>query len=396
MDRENFGWVNNMKKLVYIANNRIPAERAYSIQIMHMCVELSKMCHTSGWNFELVVPKRDNPLGQDPFRYHGFSNTFKIEWLWCFDAIAKLVALGSFAYWINSITFLFSLLAWRMRERSDFVVFTRELFIAFLFKKSILELHTIPDKTSWIYKMMIRKQKKIVAITHAMKEDLVLLGCNSETILVAPDGIDLERFGVEIDKGEARTELDIPANKFVVTYTGSFFQHDWKGVDVLLDAAKGLTGHEEILFILVGGHPEELSEMGEYKKYSNIKLVGHTSFDIVRKYLAAADVLVLPNKSGSRVSERYTSPLKLFEYMAARRLIIASDLPSVREILSEDSAIFIAPNNSSEIARAVVKSLEDFSKSDNRIVEAYKIVEKNTWSLRAKRIFEAFNLDLQD
>lgn len=362
-----------MKKLVYIANNRIPAERAYSIQLMHMCMEFSKICSKSGWGFELVAPKRYNPLGRDPFTYHGFTESFKIVWLWCFDAIGKFVALGSFAYWISSITFLFSLLFWRIRERGEFVVFTREIFIAFLFKKSVLELHTIPDKTSWVYKMMLRNQKKIVAITHAMKEDLALLGCKPENILVAPDGIDLDRFGTELDKNEARGELNIPSNKFVVTYTGSFFQHEWKGVDVLLDAAKKLAERQDILFVLVGGHSEELSEMGEYKKYSNIRLVGHTSFDVVRKYLAAADVLVLPNKAGPRVSERYTSPLKLFEYMASRRLIIASDLPSIKEVLDDKSAFFVEPSSSNSLAKTVENlSKKDLHEFDEMVDLAYK------------------------
>lgn len=377
-----------MKKLVYIANNRIPAERAYSIQIMHMCVEFAKICNKIGWEFELVVPKRFNPLGRNPFLYHGFSESFKVVWLWCFDAIGKFVVLGSLAYWISSATFLASLMFWRLRERGECVVFTREIFIAFLFKKSVLELHTIPDKISLVYKMMLRKQKKIVAITHTMKDDLVALGCRPENILVAPDGIDLERFDGEVDKSFARNEMGIPANKFVITYTGSFFQHDWKGVDVLLEAAKMLVSREDILFVLVGGHPEELSEMGEYKKYSNILLVGHTSFDVVRKYLGAADVLVLPNKSGSRVSERYTSPLKLFEYMAACRLIVASDLPSIREVLDDTSAIFVEPSN----AGALAKTIEFLSKKDPRDFEgvvsgAYKKSLDFSVQKRAEKIY---------
>jgi glycosyltransferase involved in cell wall biosynthesis len=383
-----FDWL-GMKKLVYIVNNRIPAERAYSIQIMHMCMEFSKICNKSNWQFELLAPKRDNPLGRDPFKYHGFPESFKIVWLWCFDAIGKFVALGSFAYWINSITFLLSLFSWRIRERGEFIIFTREIFIALFFSKSVLELHTIPDNASWAYKMMLRNQKKIVAITHAMKEDLVSLGCKSENIFVAPDGIDLDRFGVEIDKSVARSGLGIPADKFVVAYTGSFFQHDWKGVDVLLDAAKSLVDHENILFVLVGGHPEELSEMGEYKKYSNVKLVGHTSFDVVRKYLAAADILVLPNKSGSRVSERYTSPLKLFEYMAARRLILASDLPSIREVLDDDSAVFVESSRadllSLKIQELSKKTVSDF---DSMISCAYNHSKAYSVDKRAENIFE--------
>ena len=62
-------------------------------------------------------------------------------------------------------------------------------------------------------------------------------------------------------------------------------------------------------------------------------------------WLKSADVLVLPNKKGEKISERYTSPLKLFEYMASGRPMIVSDLSSLREIVSAETAMFVEPND---------------------------------------------------
>lgn len=378
-----------MKKLVYIVNNRIPAERANSIQTMHMCVEFSKICNKKGWNFELVAPRRKNPLGYDPCAYHGFAEKIKIQWLWCFDAIGKFPGLGVVAYWLHSISYVISLIFWFLRDTDEIVVFTREIFIALLFRKHILELHTIPDKPSSLYRWAIQRCVNIVAITEGMKQDLVTMGCSESSIMVAPDGIDLKRFGDEMDQVMVRSELQIPSDAFVVVYTGSFFQHSWKGVDVLLEAAKKLSVHKNILVILVGGHAEELSEMGEYKNFENIRLVGHSPFATVRKYLAAADVLVLPNKSGSITSERYTSPLKLFEYMAVRRVIIASDLPSIREILDDESAFFVEPSSSEKLAN-IILHVSNMDKKDfkSKIDSAYKKAKEYAVDIRAERIFK--------
>lgn len=377
-----------MKKLVYIANNRIPAERAYSIQITQMCVEFAKICDKRGWYFELVVPQRYLQAGADIFTYHGFKKTFNVVYLACFDAIHLMPWLGKIAYWLQSITFIFSLLAWFFKQKEDVVaIYTREFYIAAIFSGSIFEMHSLPEKPSLFFRILLRRCKNIVVITNALKQDLVAFGINSNTILVAPDGIDLERFDNSISKEVARRELNIPIDKFVVVYTGSFFQHAWKGVDILLGAVKKLK-EKDILFILVGGHPEEDELTSEFHSYSNLRIIGHTSFQGVKKYLATADAVVIPNKSGYHVSERHTSPLKLFEYMAARRVIIAARLPSIMEVVDESCAIFFEPNNVDDLAQKIYETFLDNKGCDQKIDEAYERVKSYTWARRANSITE--------
>jgi glycosyltransferase involved in cell wall biosynthesis len=382
-----------MKKLVYIANNRMPAERAYSSQIMSMCMEFAELCSQRNWNFELVIPRRYLPAGEDVFSYHGFEKKFNVVYLACYDAIHLIPQLGQLAYWLQSITFVASLLLWRLKQTDKITVYTREIYISAFFSQSAYEMHTIPERASWLLRRLLRRCTYIIAITHGMKRDLISLGCDAERILVASDGIDLERFGNEISKESARRDLVLPVDKFIVVYAGSFFQHLWKGVTTLLSAAKKLDHETHILFIFVGGHPEEIDAINEgLKNYENIKLVEHSPFQVVRKYLAAADVLVIPNNSGYRVSNHYTSPLKLFEYMAAQRLIVASDLPSIKEIISEESAVFFEPNNVDDLSSVLQNLSHNYGLHKQKVFNSFNLVKSYTWKKRAERILGFLDL----
>ena len=103
-------------------------------------------------------------------------------------------------------------------------------------------------------------------------------------------------------------------------------------------------------------------------------------------YLAAADVLVLPNTARTRMSERYTSPLKLFDYMAAHRPIVASDLPSLRDILTHENAILVGPDDASALRDGIRKILDDKAFGVQLAERAFEDVHRYTWQKRAAKI----------
>jgi glycosyltransferase involved in cell wall biosynthesis len=83
------------------------------------------------------------------------------------------------------------------------------------------------------------------------------------------------------------------------------------------------------------------------------------------------------------------SPLKMFEYMASKRPIIASDLPSVREVLGEDDALFVKPDNSEDLAQKIKIILSSLEKCDKIATKAlHKVREHYTWSRRAQNIIK--------
>ncbi len=185
----------------------------------------------------------------------------------------------------------------------------------------------------------------------------------------------------------AELKFVLPQDKKIILYAGSFYLYDWKGVDVLLEVAQKLNA-ENWLFVLVGGNAKEIKEIQNKYQLENILLVGHQPQNEIPIYLKAADILVLPNKKGFEASEKYTSPLKLFEYMASGRPIVASDLPSIREILNENNAVLVEPNNAKALAEGIKKVLSNPELVDKISQKAYEDVKNYTWGKRVSQILK--------
>ena len=101
---------------------------------------------------------------------------------------------------------------------------------------------------------------------------------------------------------------------------------------------------------------------------------------------AVADVLVLPATADHDISA-YTSPLKLFEYMAARRPIVASDLPVLQEILQNgENALLFRERDSFDLAQKIKILLAESELSEKLVQRAWERVQQFTWEERANRI----------
>lgn len=373
-------------KLIYIDTARLPTEKAHGYQICKMCEEFG----AAGLEVILWVPSRDNEIKQNIYEYYGLKNNFKIVKLPSLNFLNIRKISGKLEYWLRNYLFFFSLLFKGVAR--DALIYTRVPEIAFMFSlkgnKVIFESHTWPESKRKIFKFFARKSDLIITITEALKKVYTENGFLENKILVAPDGVDLEKFDLEILKDEARRKINLPLDKKIIIYTGHLY--NWKGAQVLADAAKFLSDNELIVF--VGGTPKDLSEFKEKNKEKrNILIVGQKSHMEIPFYLKAADILILPNKKGESISEKYTSPLKLFEYMASGRPIVASDLPSIREILSEKNCLFFRPNDANDLAEKIKNIINNKELADKIAEQGYLDAKNYTWEKRAKDIIEFIN-----
>lgn len=364
-------------KITYVANIRVPSERAHAIQIMKMCETFAAL----GNDVELLVPdkrSKHSRIGEteDPFAYFGVRPLFSVTRLgWRHYSEHKL---GSF---LGFLQFSMLALARVWRTRPD-IVYSRDESIVYSFSFFIDNL--VWETHGWKRNARVarigRRVKKIVAITEAAKKRYLESGFAGATILVAPDGVD-DSFFAPVDKGEARRELGLPVGATIALYAGLLDK--WKGYKTLLAASPRLTS-SGVSVVVVGGTDEQIAPLRA--AHPEVTFTGFIPYRRLPLVQAAADVLVIPNSAASVVSAEYTSPLKLFAHMAAERPIVVSDIASLREVLDDASAYFFAPDDSEALARAVVLALSDTDGAARRARHAKELVRRYTWERRAENI----------
>lgn len=365
--------------LKYLANIRLPTERAHGFAIMKMCEQFARL----GFAVELIVPdKRDNLGSGDPFQYYRIENNFLLTRSRHLDFLGLTEKWGRLFYFLDLYSFLFALK--RRRFSKTDIIYTRDFRLLSLFSadyRLCLEIHELPQRTA-AFLRQAEKAQKLIALNSIIKRELVALGLPEEKIFVAGDAVDLEKFQINLTKQQAREQLSLPQDKKVVLYTGHFYK--WKGVEVLAQAARILP---ETFFVFVGGVDPELGEFTDrYGASGNIKIIPFQPPHLMPAYLAAADVLALPNSAEENISSRYTSPLKLFEYMAANRPIVSSDLPSLRETLNEKNSVLVNPDDPTVLAEGIERILSEQELTARITTQALNDVSGQSWQQRARGI----------
>ena len=254
--------------------------------------------------------------------------------------------------------------------------------LSFFRKNLVFEAHKYSLRRRRYYKRFMRAGVRVIAISDGVREEFLKLGYAPERVMVAPDGVDLGRFNIQKTKQECRELLGLPQEKVLVMYTGHLYE--WKGAAVLADAARHLD--ERFVIVFVGGMENDISRyQKQYGGSDRIRLLGWRSHREIPLYLKAADVVVLPNSAKEDISRKYTSPLKMFEYMASGRPIVASDLPSIREILTADMAFFVRPDDPRALAMTITEAVYS-EEADRRARLALQKVAQFSWRTRAGRM----------
>ena len=377
-------------KLIYITNTRLPSEKANSYQSMQMCNSFSIIFD----KVELWTGKARNTkeLSQikNIFEYYNVNETFYIKRFFQFDSLF-LASLNEFI-WANLRGLIFSFNVCfhliKYKNNQEYVVYTRiwhVLIIFNLFKKIGLLNSRIFYESHKFSKPLLSTLSKIdglIVINQFLKKKYNDFGLNQ--ILTAHDGVNL------IEYDDISAYQFIPNKEdFLILYTGSLFS--WKGVETLVDSLDFLP--KKIKLICVGGSGKYLRDFKSYVNGSSnsnrIKVVGHIPKKEVLRYIENADALILPNSAKDKMS-LYTSPIKLFEYMASKRPIIASNISSIAEILSNKNSLLFEADNSEDLANKILKAAsEDCQKI---VKQSRQDVEAYSWDKRAQIINEFINL----
>ncbi len=388
------------RELIYLANARMPSEKAHVYQIMQMVDALERQ----GVAVELVYPARANLAklaGHDPVALYGLRTRPRLSRLPVIDLVRLVTIdwpalnrppLPQLAYALESASFALAA-AMRVRRASG-VIYSRDWPVlaaaALLQPRAPLfwEAHDLPQRPGArrALRRLLPRLAGIVAISRGLACELEQSGVAPERLLVAPDAVDLERFAALPPKAEARGALGLPPDGAIVVYAGHLYP--WKGAHTLALASRTLPPATTVY--LVGGTPADLQAFRRfvaYERLDRVRVAGYVPPAMVPLWLAAADVLALPNSGREVISARYTSPLKLFEYMAAGRPIVASDLPSIRELLRHGENAYLVPADDPQaLAGGLEAVLSDPQLGERLAAAARRAVEGHTWDARAAAI----------
>lgn len=383
-----------MSRLIYIANVRMPSEKAHSYQIAQMCEAFAQV----GQNVTLVVPYRVNDQPElrglrEVWTYYDLERNFKLHRLPCLDLIWLLD--NRFAFLLQTFSFMIALLFWLPFQRPDKLFSRDPLIVAVLSllggrHKLIYEVHHKFRSARGLrfQAWLLRRVGRVVALTGALAAQLENMGARD--VIVAHDGLRLERFRDTSAIAANDLGLNIPQGAFVTCYAGRLHTMEMgKGLDVFVSAAALCP--ESIIFLLVGGPSEGVEALrAQWLKLGlaaeHFIAVGTVPPTRIPQYLALSDVCLITSPHNEFFAHE-TSPMKLFEYMGAGRAIIATDLPSTREVVQHGvSAYLVPPSDPAALAQALQTLRADPALRAKLGKNARESVKSYTWQARAQLI----------
>lgn len=383
-------------ELIYPANIRFPMERANSIQVVNTCHALARI----GVKTHLLVRRMDGRSDEACLAYYGLAphpklvihrlptlNTHRSERVW--NRSFQLLALAS----IMRLGMRRDVRAILLRETG----LTRLLIRAkpLLRAKIVFEMHTIEHMVKRFYHELMSDQGPL---RHREEEQIrererQICECADGIVFIsdalrrmALQELGTPRRSVVVHDAAAPAAKATGTRRSGVVYVGQLYP--WKGVDILIRAMKDVADR----LTIVGGLPYEndmirlkglAQEVGVEEK---VDFVGFVPPSKVAGYLASAQAAVLPLPDNV-MSRHFTSPLKLFEYMAHGVPIVASDLPTVREILTDGKdAVLVKAGDPKALAEGIRKALEDPRWAARLSAAALRRAGEYTWEARAVRL----------
>lgn len=363
-------------RILYLHNTKYNSNMANLVQVKAMCKAMSE----EGHEVILSLPgKNKENIKNQSFEIHLRKPVFKNS------KIDKYINHSSVKKTINKFN-------------PDLVYLRTPLLLNQAMnsrKPIVMELHnnTLHQGYKWLDKYWKRyllkvsetdQIKKLICISQALKDYWIEKGVPKEKLVVAHDAIDQKQFEKPLSVSEARVKLNLPQKTKIVTYLGRLYKN--RKIESILELAKTYT---DTIFLVVGGPDSRrdiYKEEAEKFDLENITFVGQVPHEKIIYYLYASDVL-LALWSSEVPTINYCSPLKLFEYMAAGRTIVAHGFPTIKEVLTDgENALLVKPDSIEHLIEKTAEALNKTDASEMPLKARELVLKEYTWQRRAEYI----------
>tara|TARA_B100001057_G_scaffold500944_1_gene619045 strand:+ start:20155 stop:21261 length:1107 start_codon:yes stop_codon:yes gene_type:complete len=344
-------------RICYISNSAAPSKNASSLQTAKLCEAISKIGH----KVNLILPNTGE-LDKNYFNFYNIKYKFKITRLNYFNKFPKGIN-----YYLYSF---FSILFSDYKKKDLFI--TRNFFTSFLLcflkKKHVFEIHDDISIEGRLVKFLVKKLKilnndsilKIITTTRSLKTRYIKYGVKKEKIVVLHNA---SSFKSKMKK------YYLNPKKLNIGYFGSIYNS--RGIEMIIRISEIDRKND---YFVYGGSKEQILDIKKNLKNKNIYFYPHIPYSMVYKKLLNIDVCILPYTSKITVSgnvgdiSKYTSPLKLFDYMKLGKLILCSNLKVLNEVLHHKENCILINNYKDE--KEWLKQINEISKNIKRY---YKI-----------------------
>ena len=405
-------------RILFISQARFPTEKAHGHQIAQVCAAMVRLGHT----VTVVAPDVHGTIAKDPRAYYGLKEIFAVVRLPVFDSLHTWWMPGPFAFFFTMRSYAKALASFLSSHPANLLYTRSSALLSPLLKTTIpvvLELHTLPHRTS-AFVRNCNACRRVVCLTSPMRDELVAWGVEASKVTVEGDGVDPKRFVQMPSSVDARREWHLPLNRTIAVYVGSLITRGTieKGVRELIGAMAIVKGGKESEEGKVGKERKEGEEIKEIKemtkrnmfcwiiggprdqvdRYRTIaKQLGLGDEDVrfegpvpnarVASILAAADVCVYPAPALQHpFFLRDTSPLKVFEYLAAGKPTVCADLPPLRGVIDPSLVHFCPPGDASALAHAIAEALQHPHMNEEKRLA---LLAHTSWDARMERILQS-------
>jgi glycosyltransferase involved in cell wall biosynthesis len=358
-------------------------------------VHIVQMCRTTaqlGHEVLLFVPRSaalatDNEAMVEAGKLFGEPLGFRVVFVKRLTLFGRLNSLGSV------------ISAWRAfrREKLDLIhnlspwacAALPSLSVPFLFEVHEIDFHRSRLITKFLQRSIVwsshsRWCRSIVAISHALRQRWADLGVPEEKLMVAHDAVNMALFEERLTKQDARARLGIGPSGSVVVYTGALFEY--YGIEMILEAAREFPN---VRFYIVGGEAADVERCRRQAasfELKNMIFTGRVPHRDIPTWQAAADILLM-QWSWRVPTMAVCSPMKMFEYMAAERLIVGPAFPTIEEVLKDgEDAVLFEPDNLQAMIGALKRALSLCDATDMPAVARRKVASEYTWQERCRKI----------
>ena len=362
------------EKIFYLADFSLPNQSAYTVHVLKMCDAFSNF----KYNVSLIIYSKKNIKYKDLKKKFLLKNEFKIVNIYKEKKKLNILDRILFSYKISKLISL---------EKNVKLIHSRSilpsLLLSFKGFKNILEIHTeMSGLTKFIFnlrKFFISKDKLLFVFIHNYLKKKIHI---NEKVKILDDAVDIKNFKFP-KKNEYKNKC---------AYTGSFVKG--KSIELISKIAKKTPDVQYDLY----GNINTLSSVNDYiKKQKNIFFKGYVPYSKIPKILSKYRILLMPYQSAVGVLienidvSKYFSPLKLFDYLAAGKIILASNLKVYRHILKhKKNSILIKPGSVDKWCYYINTTLKNKKKLNYLKINAIKTANLYTWDLRVKKILKFY------